>query len=199
MQKLAGIIIIIGTAVAIWGEGRPVMSEVYGTSDMPTQLAAIAADPSGWSTALTLMALGGIVVALGLILLAVQVQRLDVAQRIKTADYAGGALVMLGALLHAVERYNQNSAWETYEGIPFPFPLLWIAGLVLFGLVMLWSAYSNWLGWVLIVASVLLLAGLIVGFLPPVLIYFPLVPVAIALLIKSTPQSVSSEPSASMA
>jgi hypothetical protein len=199
MQKLAGLIMVIGAAIAFYGESRPSILAVYGSSDMQTQLEAIAANSGGWATANTLMAAGGIVVAVGLILFAVQVQSLGVAQRVKTAAFAGAGAALLGALIHGVERYNNIHAWETYAGFPFPYPLAWIAGLALIGLVMLWSAYPNWLGWVLIVASVLLLAGALVGFLPPALVYFPLVAMAVVLLIKSTPPSMTVNPVSGMA
>ena len=199
MQKLAGLILIVGVAIAFYGESRPVVGTVYSTSDMQTQLDAIAANSSSWATANTLMAAGGVVVAIGLILFAVQVQGLGVEKRVKTAAFAGAALAMIGALINAVERFNSINAWATYEGFPLPYQILWVIGLALIGIVLIWSSYPKWLGWLLVIASVLLFIGGAIGFLPPALIYFPLLVMAVVLLVKATPEPTRTNASSSLA
>jgi hypothetical protein len=177
MQKLAGILFSIGAIVAILGESRPVISNVFGTIDNPQlQVETIENDPAGWFVAHLLMGAGSLIAAIGVVAFARQVQSLSNTRDVRIASYLGAAIAVVGALFWAIVIYNRVSKTpqEVVANMDAP---LWMAlgyylltELALFslGFLLLRTGYPKWLGWpVLVLGGLMLVAVLVLGGLPP--------------------------------
>jgi multisubunit Na+/H+ antiporter MnhG subunit len=192
MQRIAAITLLIGSAVAWFGESRPIIAEVYGGAPNPQQI--IDSDPSAWTAAMVLMVLGAFVAAIGLVLLARHLQSLTDDQNARRASAIGAAAALISVLCYAVTRYyNITLPWETSGPLELPlavaFFALWQIGLILIAYALLRTGYPNWLGWPVIALAALMLAGsLVAGGLPPALYYFAVLFMGIALLFVREPQ-----------
>jgi hypothetical protein len=195
MQRMAAITLILGTAIAWFGESRPIIGEVYGGAPNAQQI--IDSDPSAWTTAMVLMVVGAVVVAVGLVLLARHLQSLTNDQTVRRASTLAAAAAVISVLCYAVARYyNITLPWETSGPLETPMAIafftLWQIGLILIAYALLRSGYPRWLGWPVIALAALMLVGsLVAGGLPPVLYYFAVLFMGIALLFVREPQPVA--------
>jgi hypothetical protein len=177
MQKLAGILFSIGALVAIFGESRPVIFNVFGTIDNPQlQVETIQNDPTGWAVAHLLMGAGSLIAAIGVVVFARQVQRLSNNRNVRIAGYVVAAMAVVGALFWAIAIYNRVSKTPQEVIANMDAPLWTTAGyylfteiaLILVGFLLLQTGYPKWLGWlVLVLGGLILVAGLVSGGLPP--------------------------------
>ncbi len=190
MQRLSGIILLIGIVIAFYGESRPVIGEVFSTPDLQVQLDAIAADPGSWQTGHTLIGVAGIVVAIGLLVFAIHIQSISTDAKTRTAAYIATGAAMIGALGLAYSRYLILQSWEeaVNNGGSLLAPIAWLVGIIITGIVLLRTGYPKWLSWLVIIGSVTSLLG------PPLFIYIPLLVMSIVLLVKSPPQLTLAEP-----
>ncbi len=197
MQRIAAITLVIGTAIAWFGESRPIVGEIYGGAPDPQQV--IDADPTAWTMAMLLMAVGTVVVAVGLLLLARHLQGLSDEQNVRRASTAAAALALTGGLAYATGRSISavSQAWETpYEPailvMWITFSVLWQLALILMGYALLRTGYPKWLGWpVIVLAALILVAVAFTGGLPPGVYYFAVAFLGIALLFVREPQPVA--------
>lgn len=197
MQRIAALTLILGTAVAWFGESRPIITEIYGGAPNPQQV--IDADPSAWTTAMLLMAIGTVVVAVGLLLLARHMQSLSDDQNVRRASTLAAGMALAGGLAYATGRTISavSQAWETpYEPailvMWITFSILWQAALILTGYALLRTGYPKWLGWpVIVLATLILVAFALTGGLPPGVYYFAAMFMGIALLFVREPLPVA--------
>ena len=180
MQKTAAILLIIGTAVAWFGESRPIITEIFGGAADPQQV--IDNDPSAWSLAMLLMAIGTVVAAAGLVVLSRHVRSINEDQRVQWLSTAAAAAALIGGLAYATGRVISavTQTWEMSPmmenlGVAFwiTFSILWQVALILTGYVLLRSGYPWWLAWpVMVIAGLILIGVAIAGGLPPGIYYF---------------------------
>ena len=198
MQRIAAVTLIIGTAVAWFGESRPVITEIFGGAPDPQQV--IDNNPTAWSTAMLLMAVGTVIIAVGLLLLSRQIQRVCDDQTVRRISNAAAALALLGGLAYATGRTISaaTQAWESPYELPITvmwitFSIGWQVALILMGYALLRSGYPKWLGWPVIVLAGLILIGVVItGGLPPGTYYFAALFMGIALLFVREPQPAAS-------
>jgi hypothetical protein len=183
LDRAAIATIIAGSVLFLVAAFSPI-ARVFGTPDAAQKLAIITAAPLQWQVAQLLFALGAIVTAVGVGLLALRAATPGVTANLA----ASAALLAAGAALwtwHVVLR-AVDPALFTSGGIPVylfaGYTALTLAALALFGAAMLKAGMPPWTGWLPIggVALFLVLA-LVMGGLPPFVHYVVLLAVAIAL------------------
>jgi hypothetical protein len=75
MRRLAGVTLIAGSLLFFVGAVTPVNSRVFGTDESLLKLRYIEEDPAAWDLAMTMLGLGGLIAAIGLVPLARSVQQ----------------------------------------------------------------------------------------------------------------------------
>ena len=167
MKKSIAIILSIGALVAMIVEMTPTNMKVHGEEahhNPALQVEYIENDPTGWAVAEIGMGLGGLIAAIGLWLFAREVPRISDNKNIQMASYLAAALAVLGALVHAVTRYNgvvlppeeilndfNNPTW-----MGSMYTLFTRIAFIITGYVLLQSGYSKKLGWVMIILGAVL-------------------------------------------
>jgi hypothetical protein len=203
MQKLAGILFSIGALVAILGESRPVITNVFGTIDNPQlQVEYIQNDPTGWAVGNLLMGAGSLIAAIGVVLFARQVQSLSNNRNVRIAGYLGAAMAVVGALFWAIVLYNRvtTAPQEVVANMDDPrwmavgYFLLTEVALTLIGFLLLQANYPKWLAWpVLVLGGLTLVASLFLGGIPAVHSFlFLILGIALLLLRSRSPQPLPS-------
>jgi hypothetical protein len=196
MQKTAAVLLIIGTAIAWIGESRPIITEIFSGAPNPQQV--IDNDPSAWSLAMLLMAIGTVVVVAGMVVLSRHVRGINDDQRVRQLSLAAAAAALIGGLAYATGRVISavTQTWEMSSmmenlGIAFwiTFSILWQVALILTGYVLLRSGYPKWLAWpVMVIAGLILFGVVITGGLPPGIYYFAVLFLGTTLLFVREPQ-----------
>ena len=200
MQKAAGILFTLGAIVAILGEARPVVSNVFGAFDNPEMQASYIQNASSdWALAHLLMGAGALIASFGVVLFAMHVQRVTDKNNVRIASYVSAALAVVGALSWAVECYkrvatppqewvaNQNASSLT-TAIYFLFTAI---ALILIGFLLLQTSYPKWFAWPMLVLPVLVVvAGLMFGGLPPAVnsLLYLILGIALLLMRSRSPQ-----------
>ncbi len=167
MKKSIAIILSIGALVAMIVEMTPTNMKVHGEEahhNPALQVEYIENDPTGWAVAEIGMGLGGLIAAIGLWLFAREVPRISDNKNIQMASYLAAALAVLGALVHAVTRYNgvvlppeeilndfNNPTW-----MGSMYTLFTRIAFIITGYVLLQSGYSKKLGWAMIILTAVL-------------------------------------------
>ena len=165
MKKSIAIVIIVGVAIAIFGESRPVISDVFGAYERPdVQVDFIRNASSEWTLSQLGIGIGSLVAAIGLGLFAREVPGISEDSKMQRAGMIAGVLVVLGGLSSAIERYGlafqspeevvSSLANDSWTGPVFG--LLTRIATLLFGYVLLKSNYSKKMGWVVIALGILL-------------------------------------------
>jgi len=204
MQKLAGILFILGALVAILGESRPVITNVFGTIDNPQlQVEYIQNDPTGWAVGNLLMGAGSLIAAIGVVLFARHVQSLSNNRNVRIAGYLGAAMAVVGALFWAFVIYNRvtKTPQEVVANMDGPlwmgvwmgvgYFLLTEIALIIIGFLLLQTGYPKWLAWpVLVLGGLMLIATLVLGGFVPAAYYliFLILGIALLLLRSRSPQ-----------
>lgn len=200
MQKRAGILFSLGAVLTFIGGFRPVNLYVFGMDNSP-QLKAeyIESHPADWVLSNTLFAAGGVIAALGVVVFARQVQKVNDSRNIRIASYLGAAMAFVGAVFWAIILYNRvamepQALVRNIDVMPWMFwasILLTAFALLIVGVVLLQTGYPRWLGWLVLgLVGLLLVWHLVAGGIPggPALIFLIL---GIALLLM---RSRSSQP-----
>ena len=197
MKKYVAILLSVGALLAIIGESRPVVSKVHGDEahhNPALQVEYIKDDPTGWAVAEIGMGIGGLIAALGLGLFAREVPSISDNKNIQMASYLAAALVVIGALVHAVTRYNgvvlpPEEILNDFNTPSWMYPtytLFTRIAFIITGYVLLKSGYSKKLGWVMIGLSGLFL--LLMGITGPPGVYtLVFLIMGITLLFKHSP------------
>jgi hypothetical protein len=195
MQKLAGILLTIGSLLFIIAVSTPVISDVVGAFDNPQlQVEYIKNDLTGWTVAHLLMGAGSLFAAIGLLPFARQLHSVTNKKNVRMASYLAGAMAIAGALFWVIISYNRivQSPEELVHNLNitswmFPiYSILTQISLVIIGYVLLQSGYPKWLGWLVIVlGGLVLVAYLVLGDMPPFVYYPVFLIMGITLLLRS--------------
>jgi hypothetical protein len=176
MTRAAGVLMVIGSVVFFVGASLGV-PRVFMTADPAERRRLLDERPRAWRNAQPLYALGPVIAAAGVGILGEPV-------------FVVAALLMLaGAAAWSYSCYRRGAAPAefaagTLPGWPFAtYVLLTIAGLALTGGGLLGDEYPDWLGWVVLGATAVFLAGyLAIRDIPPFVFYLLLTGVGIVVL-----------------
>jgi hypothetical protein len=98
MRRLAGVTLIAGSSLFFIGAMTPVNSYVFGTDDPLLKLRFIEEGPEGWDLAMTLLGLGGLIAAIGLVPLSRSVQQAT-GRPVLVVIALGAAVLAIGGAL----------------------------------------------------------------------------------------------------
>jgi hypothetical protein len=202
MQRFAGGTMIAGSLLFIIGGISPVVRHVFGTDDGLAGLTYIEQDPAAWDWGIALFGAGGLVAALGLVLLARSVQRVTSGRVLATAAYAAAALATAGALSWVIICYLRITR-SPYDVVfldinPWLFRTYGFftqTAFIILGAVLLRSSYPNWLAWMLIIPSAIFYVPFVTLGGLPLVYYFMFLVLGVTLLIpRPRPRRQSLEP-----
>jgi hypothetical protein len=172
-DRTSAAVIVIGSALFLAAAFSPI-SRVFGIRDSAERLEVISSAPNQWLFAQALFALGAVVTAVGVALLAIALAGESFAGRL----HASAALMGIGSLLWTIHVYMRavDPARFTAGGIPLwlyaGYALATIVALTLLGLALLQTVLPPWVGWLNVGgAALFLLLALVFGDLPPLLFY----------------------------
>jgi hypothetical protein len=190
MRRLAGVTLTAGSLLFFVGAVMPVNSRVFGTDDPLLKLRYIEEDPAAWDLAMTLLGLGGLIAAIGLVPLARSVQQFTDRRILGVIAYGAATLAIGGAVSWVVissVRIAQSPLEVVFaDADPWLFGTYRVftrAAFVIFGVVLLLSGYPRWLGWMLIVSGAIMFADLVPLVLAPFVHYIVFLTLGAALLI----------------
>jgi hypothetical protein len=182
-DRASSIMIVVGSLLFITAAFSPI-SRIFGIRDAAVRLEIIAAAPNQWLIAQVLFALGSIVTAAGVGLLAARLAAWGPAVYVTTS----AVLITVGAILWSWHVYLRaiDPARFTAGEIPFwlfaGYTLLTIAGLAALGVALLGTSLPSWAGWLPIISAALfLLLALVFGDMPPFVYYLITLVVGIVL------------------
>ncbi len=192
MQRTAALLLISGSIVFIAAIMSPPMFNVFSVEDPAQAAAAFQENMVSWRLANGFAAIGALIAAAGIVLLARYITALDNNPQMRVSAYLGATLVFIGALLWLVIQFDRMTvsperfvSGEALGG-PWLFPLYVIVtllGLIVIGYGLLKAGYPRWLGWFVIgVHSLLLVAGLATQDAVPLNWYLSMLVMGIALL-----------------
>jgi hypothetical protein len=191
MQKLAGIVLIVGSLLFIIAAFTPITIKVITASDAQKRAEFIMNEHTGWLLVNILFGAGGVIAVIGLALFAQHVQSVADSPGVKLGGYVATAAAGLAALFWVIIVYNRAvlpaqviasnlsiNAWM------FPaYTLLTQLALIIVGFVLLQSGYPAWLGWgMLVLAALSLVAFLVFKDMPPFVHYVLLLIMGIVLV-----------------
>ncbi len=197
MKKTAVVVILIGVVLAFIGESRPVINKVHSEEahhNPQLQVEYVKDDPTGWAVAEIGIGIGGLIAAVGLGLFAREVPSISDNKNIQMASYLAAALVVIGALVHAVTRYNgvvlpPEEILNDFNTPSWMYPtytLFTFLAIIIIGYILFQTGYSKKLGGVMIVLSVIFM--IIMGIQGPPGVYnFPFLIMGLTLLFKRSP------------
>jgi hypothetical protein len=202
MKRLAGLMLIAGSAMFLVAVFSPIYLNVFGSIGNPTQqIEYLEGDRNGWTVATTMTAIGGLLPVIGLTLFARHLQLSRAQINIRIACYLAAVMAAAGALFWLVICYyriilpsqdlildNRYPDWFFVV-----YSLLTATALIVIGFVLLQRGYPKWLVLVMLLWGGLeLIVYLVLKDLPPVVHYLPLLIMGIALLFAS-PNRMSQE------
>jgi len=194
MQRLAGVTLIAGSLLFFVGAVTPVNSRVFGTDEPLLKLQYVEEDPAAWDLAMTLLGLGGLIAAIGLVPLARSVRGVTDRRIVGVMAYGAASLAIGGALSWVIISSIRiaRSPFDVVFGDISPwlfgtYRVFTRAAFVIFGVVLLLSGYPRLLGWMLIVVGSMMFADLVVLILPPFVHYLVFLILGAALLILRAP------------
>jgi hypothetical protein len=196
MRRLAGVALIAGSLLFFGGVAMPVASHVFRTNDALLRLRYIEEDPAAWDLAMILAGAGGLVAAIGLVLLARSAQQVTDRRILGVLAYGAATLAVGGAVSWVIISFVRIT--QPPFDVAFVDASLWLFGtyrvltraaVFILGVVLLLSGYPRWLGWMLIVAGAVMFADLVPQVLPPFVYYVVFLILGVALLILSPPRT----------
>lgn len=108
MKRNAGILLILGSLMALIGAFMPISTKVFGEAENAAeQTAFIEANESEWAVSSSLFGLGGLVAVAGLGLFAVYLRDTDTESNLKLATNVSFGMTLIGAVLWAIICYNR--------------------------------------------------------------------------------------------
>jgi hypothetical protein len=173
VDKVSAITIIVGSVLFLVAAFSPI-SRIFGMPDAGGRLEIIAGSPNQWLLAQLLFALGSIVTAVGIGLVAVRFAGQGFTIYLTTS----AVVMVVGALLwcwHVYLRAVEPARFVAGE-IPLwlfaAYSLLTMAGLALLGTALLQTTLAAWVGWLPIgSAALFLVLALVFGDMPPFVYY----------------------------
>jgi hypothetical protein len=157
----AGVLLIVGfVLVLIASLVGP--NEVYTAPDNNTRLEIIAKNQGRWTATNLIWAAASLVTATGILLLTFGLSESQSPWLL----YAGAFAFIVGAVAWAIYLYQRigDPAGNLYTTPPAPLSLVFvwatIFALGVYGAAFLQGSFQNWLGYTLLVATGLLMAGL---------------------------------------
>lgn len=191
MQKLAGIVLIIGSLLFVVAAFAPITNRVVMASDAQKRVEYIQNDQIGWLLVNILFGAGSVIAIVGLGLFVRHVQGIGDNQSVKLVSYLSLAAAAFGALLWVIISYNRvalapqelasNLGVNTWL---FPaYTLFTQFALMIVGFLLIQSGYPRWQGWGMLgLAGLSLVAFLLFKDMPPFAHYVPLLVMGIALV-----------------
>jgi len=151
LLKLGSVIIIIGSVLFFIAAFSPI-SRVFGIPSPDRKLEIILSAQNQWMIAQILFALGAVVTAAGISIVAYYFRN----QPFSTLLNIGAVLLFIGAFLWTWHVYLRAIDPQLFveRGIPVwyfaSYTFLTQAGLVFFGIALLRTEIQNWVGWMII-------------------------------------------------
>jgi len=187
MQRIAGSVLIIGSILFFIAAFSPI-AQVFSEPDAAKKLEILMNGGRGWIVDQIFFALGSLVTAAGLALVAYQFRTIPHSWLV----FLGLAAVVIGAVLWSWNVYlraidPQAFAAGTLPAWPFIlYTILTQAGLAAFGSGLSRSTLPHWAGWVLTGGSLLFfLVYLIFKDMPPFAYYILTLPTGIMMVIRN--------------
>jgi len=190
LKQVSAVVMIVGSVLFIIGSNLPISSRVFPEPDPAAKLQSITDAPGEWIAAQVLFALGPIVTAIGVALLAYHVRDRSFAPLMWTSTgllVAGTAFWLWTVVARGAdpEAFADGSlpAWPE-----FLFLVLTQLGLGILGVALLFSSLSAWVGWVVVVVMALtLILTLVFGDIVPFVPFVVPVLVGVVLLLQRAP------------
>ncbi|MFO7536470.1 MAG: hypothetical protein R6X32_00240 [Chloroflexota bacterium] len=192
MQKIAGTLLLVGSAAFLGGVAVPTVTAFFSTSDSAERIAIIQNDPTGWAIGNLSTAVGALIAAIGIIVILRTAQTLTTNSLVRSVCYAGVFLAVISAVTWGIIAYGRITlgaeAIVANQNINlWLFPLNSVStglAVILTAFVLLKAGYPKWLGWLMMAASVLLLITLLVtGDLIPAFWYLLFIIVGVTLVV----------------
>ena len=192
MQKLAGIVLIVGSLLFIIAAFMPITIKVVTESDPQKRGEHIQNDRTGWLVVNILFGAGSVVAVVGLALFALHAQSIGDNPNVKLVSYLAPIAAALGTLFWVIISYNRvalppQEAASNLGVNSWMFPaytVLMQIALMIVGFVLIQGAYPGWLGWgVMVLGGLSLVAYLVFKDMPPFAHYVPLLVMGIVLVI----------------
>ena len=186
MQKLAGLIILIGVAMFTYGDLT--VFNTFGLFDPEL----IESNPSGWAFTMLMWGGGAVLVSAGVTLFAWHAQSLKDDKNLKLAAYICSAVAALSALAWvimsywrvAIEPQEILASNQTIDTLGVAYNLLTQVAAIVTGFILLRSGYPKWLAFlVMFLGGFVLVFWIVTGGGPPLANHLVFFLLGIALLI----------------
>ncbi|MGW4929376.1 hypothetical protein ACWEOH_09500 [Agromyces sp. NPDC004153] len=190
LKQAAAAMMIAGSALFIIGSNLPISGRVFPEPDSAAKLASITDAPGEWTAAQVLFALGPILTTTGVALLSSHARRQSFAPILWTSTglLAAGTLLWIWVVAARTADPGAFAEGSLPTWPEFLFLVLTEAGLVILGVALLLSSLAAWVGWVVIVVTVLMLvATLVFGDIVPFAPFLVPLLVGVALLLQRAP------------
>jgi hypothetical protein len=191
LVRLAALTLIAGSLLFFISAATPVVSRYFRTGDPLLRLRSIRQDPAAWDLAMASLGAGGSIAAVGLFALARWVEQVTDRRILGVLAYLAATLAIGGAVSWVIISYDRITRPPievvSVDASPWLFAayrVLTRAAVVVFGMVLLASVYPRWLGWMLIVAGVVMFVDLWPQVLPPFVHYVVFLILGVGLVIR---------------
>lgn len=190
LKQVSAVVMIVGSVLFIIGSNLPISNRVFPEPSAAAKLQSITDAPGEWIAAQVLFALGPILTMTGVALLAYHARHQSFAPLMWTSTgllVVGAALWLWNVIARSADPEafadGSLSAWPE-----FLFLVLTEAGLGILGVALLFSSLWAWVGWVVVVITVLMLVlTLVLGDIVPMAPFLVPLLVGVALLAQRAP------------
>ena len=193
MQKLAGLIILIGVAMFTYGDLT--VFNTFGLFDP----GLIESNPSGWAFTMLMWGGGAVLVSAGVTLFAWYAQSLKDDKNLKLAAYICSVVAALSALAWVIMSYWRVAidpqeivaSNQTIDTLGVAYNLLMQVAAIVAGFILLRSGYPKWLAYlVMFLGGFLLALWIVTGGGPPLAnhVVFFLLGIALLIMPSRSPQ-----------
>jgi len=186
MQKMAGLLLVIGVAMFTYGDLS--IFNTFGLFDPEL----IESNPSGWAFTMLMWGVGAVLVSAGVTLFAWHAQSLKDDNNLKLAAYICSAVAVLSALAWvimsiswvAIEPQEILASNQTIDTLGVAYNLLTQVAAIVTGFILLRSGYPKWLAFlVMILGGFVLVFWIVTGGGPPLANHLVFFLLGIALLV----------------
>ncbi|MFZ0546665.1 MAG: hypothetical protein WAM60_14560 [Candidatus Promineifilaceae bacterium] len=174
LQKLAGVVVVVGSLFFFVAAFSPISMAFFPESNSARQLEIIMNGRQAWTISHVFFGLGAVVTAVGIGLVAYHLRDLKGS----SLAFLGVGAMVVGAVFWLWDVYLRTADPVGFVGGSYPawhfvaYVFLTLAGLVAVGVVLLRSGVPNWVGWVVVVGSlVFMMAFVVFKDLPPFVFY----------------------------
>jgi hypothetical protein len=193
MQKLAGLMLVIGVAMFTYGDLT--VFNAFALFDPKL----IESDPSGWAFTMLMWGAGAVLVSAGVILFAWHAQSLKDDKNLKIAAYICSAVAVLSALAWvilsywrvAIEPQEIVASNQMIDALNLAYYLLTQVTAIVTGFILVRSGYPKWLAFpVMFLGGFLLVLWIVTGGGPPLAnhVVFFLLGIALLIMPSRSPQ-----------